>query len=161
MPKAKRNGLPGKKVLRRSHRNGKFDRDDLLFRVDITMAADVASISPLVDAVAALVHQAHCSQGKEFEVETALREALANAVVHGCSNDCRKLIQCSVACDRSHGLLIVVRDPGAGFDPESIPKPTAAENLHSTHGRGIFLIQELMDDVHFERGGREIHMRKH
>ena len=73
------------------------------------MAADIASISPLVDSVLALVHQANCGHGKEFEVETALREALANAVVHGCSNDCHKLVQCSVACDRSRGLLIVVR----------------------------------------------------
>jgi len=28
-----------------------------------------------------------CSAGKEFEIETALREALANAIVHGCKND--------------------------------------------------------------------------
>ena len=34
------------------------------------------------------------------------------------------------------------------------------ENLFSQGGRGIFLINELMDDVSFERGGTEIRMRK-
>ena len=33
------------------------------------------------------------------------------------------------------------------------------QNLFSTHGRGIFLINQLMDEVHFEKGGTEIHMK--
>ena len=34
------------------------------------------------------------------------------------------------------------------------------QNLFSEHGRGIFLINQLMDEVRFERGGTEIHMKK-
>jgi serine/threonine-protein kinase RsbW len=64
-----------------------------------------------------------------------------------------------VACDESRGLLIVIRDPGAGFDPAAIPSPVVGQNLFSTHGRGIFLINQLMDEVHFEKGGTEIHMK--
>ena len=53
-----------------------------------------------------------------------------------------------------------MRDPGPGFDPASIPDPTIGENVFSEHGRGIYLVNQLMDEVHFERGGTEIHMRK-
>jgi len=101
-----------------------------------------------------------CSQGKEFEIETALREALANAIRHGCRNDPDKRVEVCVACDPARGILIVVRDPGAGFDPTSIPSPVRGRNLYRHHGRGIYLINQLMDEVSFERGGTEIRMLK-
>ena len=57
-------------------------------------------------------------------------------------------------------MLIIVRDPGEGFDPTNLPNPTTGQNIYATQGRGIFLINQLMDEVHFEQGGTEIHMRK-
>jgi len=57
-------------------------------------------------------------------------------------------------------MLIVVRDPGEGFDPTAVPSPVDGENVFATHGRGIFLINQLMDDVRYEHGGTEIRMRK-
>jgi serine/threonine-protein kinase RsbW len=100
-----------------------------------------------------------CAAGKEREVEMALLEALANAVQHGCKNDPSKQVECCVGCDESRGLLIVIRDPGAGFDPASIPSPIVGQNLYASHGRGIYLINQLMDEVRFEKGGTEIHMK--
>jgi anti-sigma regulatory factor (Ser/Thr protein kinase) len=38
--------------------------------------------------------------------------------------------------------------------------PTALENIVSVHGRGIYLMKALMDEVHFEEGGVVVHMRK-
>jgi serine/threonine-protein kinase RsbW len=65
-----------------------------------------------------------------------------------------------VACDESKGMLIVVRDPGPGFDPAAIPSPTVGQNIYRHHGRGIYLINQLMDEVSFDKGGTEIRMRK-
>ncbi len=129
-------------------------------QLELTIAADVKAISPVVDGVMRIVGQMKCAEGKEFEVETALREALANAMIHGCKNDPTKKIQCCVECDESRGMLIVVRDPGRGFDPNSLPSPTLGENVFSEHGRGIYLINQLMDEVRYEQGGTELHMRK-
>ena len=58
-----------------------------------------------------------------------------------------KVVECVVACDEQRGILIIVRDPGEGFDPNAIPTCTLGENLYSNHGRGIFLINQLMDEV--------------
>ena len=137
-----------------------LESDKLIVRLQVTIPADVNSISPVVDGIMHLVRQMGCAAGKEFAVETALREALANAIVHGCKNDPRKEVQCCVACDESRGLLFIVRDPGEGFDPASLPTPTLGQNIYAEHGRGIFLINQLMDEVRYERGGTEIHMRK-
>ena len=64
-----------------------FDRDDLLVRLDVTIPGDPAAISPLVDRVIEMVKSMECAAGKEFEIETGLREALANAIRHGCRHD--------------------------------------------------------------------------
>jgi len=136
-----------------------FEALKLILRLETIIPADIDSVSPVVDRVMDLVRQMKCAAGKELEVETALREALANAIVHGCKNDPSKNIQFCVACDESRGMLIIVRSPGEGFDPASIPNPTIGQNVYSAHGRGIFLINQLMDEVHFKGSGTEIHMR--
>ncbi|HEV7969011.1 MAG TPA: ATP-binding protein [Candidatus Acidoferrales bacterium] len=127
---------------------------------DVTLPADVAAISPVVAWVMRLVGELENTAGKEFEIETALREALANAILHGCKADPAKKVECTVTGDPEQGILLVVRDPGSGFDRASIPSPSDDSNLHSDHGRGIFLITELMDEVTHERNGTIIRMRK-
>jgi serine/threonine-protein kinase RsbW len=137
-----------------------FEGDKLRTRFTATISADVNAIRPIVDGVMQIIKEMKCGAGKEFEIDMALHEALANAVIHGCGNDPSKKVSFCVACDESRGLLIVVRDPGPGFDPASIPSPISGQNVFSEHGRGIFLVNLLMDEVHFESGGTEIHMRK-
>jgi serine/threonine-protein kinase RsbW len=127
---------------------------------EVSLPADVTAISPVVGWVMRLVSELDYAAGKEFEIEMALREALANAVVHGCNADPAKKIECFVSGDRTDGIVIVVRDPGVGFDPASIPSPTDDSNLHADHGRGILLIKQLMDEVHHESNGTVIRMRK-
>lgn len=137
-----------------------FVPGEIKLRIDVTMTAEAASISPVVRGILAMAEEIQCVNGKELEVETSLREALANAITHGAHNDPAKVIQCCVACDEAHGILIVVRDPGNGYDPLSVPNPVIGESLLSNHGRGIFLINQLMDEVQIRRNGSEIVMRK-
>jgi serine/threonine-protein kinase RsbW len=136
------------------------DGANLLFRLTLSVPGHVRSISPVVQGMMAVVRETGCAPGKEFEIELALWEALANAIIHGCGNDASKAVECSVCGSGSGQVTIAVRDPGPGFDPASIPSPLAGESLYSAHGRGIYLITRLMDEVWFERGGTEIHMRK-
>jgi serine/threonine-protein kinase RsbW len=137
-----------------------FFTDHLQTRLEVTIPADIDSVSTVTDRIMRIVVEMQCAEGREFEIETSLREALANAVIHGAGGDPTKSIQCTVACDPERGMLIVVRDPGTGFDPQSIPSPVQGQNLFFTHGRGIYLITQLMDEVRFEKGGTEIHMVK-
>ena len=137
-----------------------FDPEKLDLRVRVTLAADRKSVDPVVAQVMESVRQMKCADGKEDDIELALQEALANAVVHGAKEDPSKVVECLVACDEQRGILIIVRDPGPGFDFEAIPTCTMGENLYSNHGRGIFLINQLMDEVKFHKNGTEIHMVK-
>jgi serine/threonine-protein kinase RsbW len=132
----------------------------LILKLKVTLAADPNAIEPVVEGVMAIVREMQCVPGSEDAIELALAEALANAVVHGAKADPSKIIECDVGCDEERGMLIVVRDPGQGFDPNAIPSPICGESIYSDHGRGIYLINELMDEVKFAKNGTEIHMIK-
>ena len=137
-----------------------FDPDKLSLRVRVTLAADRKAVEPVVAQVMDTVRQMKCVDGKQDAIELSLQEALANAVVHGAKEDPTKVVECLVACEEDRGIIIVVRDPGEGFDPAAIPSCTVGENVYSNHGRGIFLINQLMDKVEFRKNGTEIHMVK-
>ncbi len=137
-----------------------FDADKLNLKLNVTLSADHNAVEPVVQNVMKIVREMKCAEGREDDIELALTEALANAIVHGAKNDPSKVIECDVACDEQRGMLIVVRDPGPGFDPTQIANPCHGENLYSSHGRGIYLINQLMDEVQFHKNGTEIHMLK-
>jgi serine/threonine-protein kinase RsbW len=136
------------------------DADKLSAKLSITFLADRNAVDSVVRSVMNVVREMKCVTGHEDDVELALTEAFANAVVHGAKSDPSKLIECDVACDEQQGILIVVRDPGEGFNPAKIANPCDGENLYSNHGRGIYLINQLMDEVQFRNNGTEIRMLK-
>ncbi len=137
-----------------------FDADKLDLKLSVTLSADRDAVDPVVRSVMNAVREMKCAPGHEDDIELALTEALANAVVHGAKNDPSKIIECDVACNDKQGILIIVRDPGTGFDPTKIANPCHGENIYASHGRGIYLINQLMDEVQFHKNGTEIHMLK-
>jgi anti-sigma regulatory factor (Ser/Thr protein kinase) len=129
-------------------------------QLDLTAPADPSAIPSIIDGVTAVLRRKHWSEEDVMAIELSLQEALTNAIRHGCRNDRTKQIQCCVTVDTGGEVVIVVRDPGTGFDPANVPNPLAAENLFKSSGRGVFLINGLMDRVDYVDGGRELQMRK-
>jgi serine/threonine-protein kinase RsbW len=105
-----------------------------------------------------LLKESCCPPEEEFAVEVALCEAITNAVVDGNGQDPSKKVRICCACDAKRGILIVVRDQGEGFDSSKILSPVSSKRIHSDHGRGIYLINRLMDEVQFWHGWSEIYI---
>jgi len=129
--------------------------------LDLTMPAVPASIRTVSEGVTQLLQTKGWPEDEIIKVDLALQEALANGIRHGCKNDPSQSIQCLVNAEASGALTIVVRDPGPGFNPAEVPNPLEGENVLKSSGRGVFLINQLMDEVAFADGGREVQMRKH
>lgn len=126
----------------------------------LTIPADPRAIAAVTDGVMQMLQDKRWPEERIMEVELALQEALANAIRHGCKGDVSRKIQCCVNYKESGEVLIVVRDPGAGFDTTAVADPLVGDNMMKSSGRGIFLINQLMDEVAFKDGGREVQMRK-
>ncbi len=54
----------------------------------------------------------------------------------------------------------VIRDDGPGFDLSILPSESSKNALHENNGRGLVLIQSLMDEVSFNDTGNEVTMVK-
>ncbi len=93
-------------------------------------------------------------------MELALREALANAVVHGNRKDGETKVRIRCRCGPGKEISIVVADQGKGFDFRDIASDSLTSDPAREHGHGIRLMKAYMYDVHFEHGGSEVHMRK-
>jgi serine/threonine-protein kinase RsbW len=100
------------------------------------------------------------ADGSESDIELAMHEALANAVVHGNGENSCKRVYVSCRCYMDGEVSITVRDGGKGFDSNAVPDPTSPENLLFTHGRGIHLMKTLMDEVCVAENGTVVMMRK-
>ena len=137
-----------------------FNPDTLSHRLDTEIDGEVRAIAPVVDRIMKEVTTMGCAADHEFDIRLALSEAITNAVLHGCRNDPSKRVRICVECDAERGILIVVEDPGEGFDPSQLASPIEGEQIFRAGGRGVFLINRFMDEVHFEKGGTLIKMRK-
>ena len=128
--------------------------------MDLALPSEVTAISPSVDKLMLLIKKCRCAPGNEIDIEIALREALENAVIHGNHEDPSKRVYVTCRCEVEEEVSIIVRDEGQGFDSNAVPDPTAPGAIESSHGRGIYLMKALMDEVHFEDAGAVVHMRK-
>jgi anti-sigma regulatory factor (Ser/Thr protein kinase) len=142
---------------------------------------DQARIGPVVEFLATeATRVAQCQEIEQMRICLALEEALANALYHGnleinnddsdsvqlCRHDlaeqrrqqlpfCNRRIRV-LATIRRDVAAFVVRDDGRGFDPSRLPDPTEESNLERTSGRGVYLMQNLMDEVTFNEIGNEV-----
>jgi serine/threonine-protein kinase RsbW len=84
-----------------------------------------------------------------------LCEALSNAMIYGNGQDPSKRVRLEVRLGPDY-LTAQVTDQGRGFDPDRVPDPTTPVNLTREHGRGLFLMRQLMDEVHFNDRGNSV-----
>ncbi len=131
-----------------------------LGELKLSLPSAVAGLSQFVDQVMRFIAMYRRREGSELDINIALTEALANAVIHGNAEDPNKPVFMTVRCSADGEVFFTIRDQGQGFDCGAAPDPTAAENRMSGHGRGIYLMRALMDEVAFEEGGRVVHLLK-
>ena len=128
-------------------------------KLKMVIPADVAALEKVGACVNEFLASRQWPVEEVMKVELAVQEALANAIRHGCRNDASKLVDCCVTLNAAE-LVIVIRDPGPGFEVRAVANPLERVNLFKPGGRGVFLINQLMDTVEFTEGGRQLTMRK-
>ena len=90
-----------------------------------------------------------------YKIVLLASEAMTNAMEHGNGLDASKNVTVDLV-EKSDSLEIWVEDEGDGFDRGSVADPLADEHLLDEGGRGLFLIEQLADDVRYELNGRRL-----
>lgn len=89
----------------------------------------------------------------------AVTEAVNNAINHGNKHDPTKKVHMEVTYLSDRSLKFTITDEGDGFDYASLPDPTDPENIEKISGRGVFLMQNLADQIDFSEDGKSVEMR--
>jgi len=95
-----------------------------------------------------------------FAIELGLQEAVDNALVHGNQSNPNKRAWVHY-CVKQESVFLQIEDEGLGFNPSSVPDPTAAENVPKENGRGLLLMRTFMTWVQFNRIGNCVTMCRH
>ena len=94
-----------------------------------------------------------------LDIRLCLEEALVNAMKYGNALKKDLPVELDVECE-AHEVRITVKDQGPGFDVSKIEDCTEEQNLYRSHGRGVYLIHQLMDEVRYNEKGNSLLMVK-
>src|SRR5690606_37140283 len=122
-------------------------------RIDFPAKAEnIALAEKLIDEVCTK-HNVH--ESLYGNVLIALTEAVNNAIHHGNRLDPNKNVTFGYEA-KDDRIIFLVQDQGPGFDHENLPDPTDPQNIEKPHGRGVFLMKALADEVEFADHGATV-----
>lgn len=114
-------------------------------------------LQPILDCLLEKVPQSW-----HAEVRLGLQEALVNAAKHGNSLDPAKHVSVRFAIHGS-SYWWVITDQGSGFThPYSCHDTYDGDCIFNANdcGRGLYILYQVFDQVHWNQGGREVHLCK-
>lgn len=113
--------------------------------IELKLESKIDSVDAAELIVQGLAREAGFSSDDIDHLGMAVRESMVNAVTHGNGYNKDKSVHFSVRVGGGT-LEISIRDEGEGFDPGGVPDPTAPENLLKASGRGLLLMNALVDE---------------
>jgi serine phosphatase RsbU (regulator of sigma subunit)/anti-sigma regulatory factor (Ser/Thr protein kinase) len=119
--------------------------------IRLAFAPDAAAVRTVATAIRNFLAGQDVAEKELFACELCISEASNNAVeyAHGAARELKLVAE---ALFTPAQIELRVTDHTAGFDlPERIPVPSPLKE----RGRGLFLIQSLMDEVRYLRGATE------
>ncbi len=124
---------------------------------EVALPSTPASISDVESLIDVACAELALSEDAYGNILIAVTEAVNNAIIHGNNLDASLSVHVGVH-NNTEWVCFTVTDQGKGFNPETIPDPTAPENLLKENGRGIFLMKNLADEVTFECNGTVVNV---
>ncbi len=128
----------------------------MVFDLKLTVQSDTRYLAPLrqlVSAVARLTGRKRFPKRAVTACTLALIEAVDNAIFHAHDRDERLPVTIEMSVGKG-AITMVVVDKGSGMGRPAIHAP----ELQATKGRGLFMMDKLMDGVEMRRvkGGHAV-----
>ncbi len=125
------------------------------------ISIEIPSLSENIRMIESFIDNArekyHLDDDIYGNIMIAVTEAVNNAIRHGNKSNSSKNV--SLTLSLAEGLIkFKIEDEGNGFDYDSLPDPTAPENIEKPGGRGIFLMKHLADEVAFNERGKVVEL---
>ncbi len=115
--------------------------------IKITILSKPVLINPVIGALNGICEELSLDEDTRWSLEISLREALANAIIHGNKGETEKKVFIEFKWGKRE-FLITIEDEGKGFSPKKEEPSPSLE----TSGRGLMIIKSKMDSVEYKKG---------
>ncbi len=126
-------------------------------RLSLVLASRLESLHRLEGFIADVLNRNCLDDEMRGNVMVSTLEAVTNAIRHGNGLDEGKSVRIEII-QAPMRLEVIVKDEGAGFEPDAVRDPTQEAFLELEGGRGVFLMRALTDKIEFEDDGRAVRM---
>jgi len=111
------------------------------------------AVTKTVDQIMKAVEGVGLSEDQRANFAVAVTEALSNAAVHGNRLRPDRTVDVVVTATPRREATVEVRDSGPGFDASTLADPTEPSRVLKPGGRGVFLMQHLVDRLEYKGSG--------
>jgi len=121
----------------------------------ISIDSDIKNICQVEQLIDEINKSFHLDHDIYVNMLISVLEAVTNSVVHGNKKNPEKKVSLKFNAFND-SFVFTIEDEGPGFDYTQVPDPTKPINVEKPHGRGIFLMIKLTDEILFENKGRRV-----
>ena len=132
-------------------------------QIVLDIPADLQYVHMLSRCACALIselHGLHEADSTLYNLELAIQEIGVNIITHAYAEEQGRVIMTAVHDQIHSEIKITLHDTGVAFDPQAIAAPVLGSLQE--HGFGLFLAQELLDELRYETKatGNSWHLKK-
>jgi serine/threonine-protein kinase RsbW len=141
-----------------------YQRHKILLMKKAKFSADFKNLDAIRELVGDVAEQAGFSCKDIYSIQLATDEACSNIIEHAYKGIPKGMLD--VSCEAAgRELTVIVHDHGKEFDMSGVRKPNLSKRLSEREvgGLGVYLMHQLMDEVHFsssKRSGNTLTMIK-
>ena len=124
---------------------------------DLTIQSNMQEMERVIDFTEDIMSKTLLNETDKGNFTLCVSEILDNAMTHGNKAEPLKNIWLRFEISDKE-VRASVRDEGAGFEPAQVEDPRLPNNLEKDSGRGMFIVETLMDDIQydFQQTGTEV-----
>ena len=133
-------------------KNDCFTLEKCRYHDHLTLKNEIEEISKLEGFMEAVGDQTGIDASLITSLNLALEEAVTNVILYAYPKDSDGLVNIEAVL-REHSIEFIITDSGAPFDPTAAPEAdvTLSAEERSIGGLGIYLVRQIMDEVHYQR----------
>jgi len=132
-------------------------KPDRIIRFEVSSSLDQLPVATkkLFD----FLDELHLNESDRFDIRLSFEEVVINAMKHGNRFETHLPVKVTAAFNDKE-VYVGVQDEGGGFDYTHIKDPTEESNLEVYSGRGVYLVQHLMDSLKYSPEGNRVEIVK-
>ena len=124
----------------------------------IKITSSIHNINEIEFFLNSIFRESNFSRKIYCKIYLAVIESVTNAITHG--NQLNKDKFVTISFEEKEAFIIVsIDDEGDGFNWNIIPNPLEALNIKKETGRGIFIMKEYSDELHFNKRGNSVQLK--